>query len=66
MVTIDCDEGTNVKRHKWSDIKGRTSPETRARIEAEGQRLPENVRPVSDGKSVILQRIKGPVDDTAE
>jgi hypothetical protein len=28
-----------MKRHKWSDIKARSKPETRARIEAEAQRL---------------------------
>ena len=41
-----------MKRHTWSDIKARTSPETRDRIEAEGRRLLENLQPLSDGKSV--------------
>ena len=40
-----------MKRHKWSDIKARTSPGTRARIEAEGQRFSENVHPVTDVKT---------------
>lgn len=49
-----------MKRHKWADIKVRTSPEIRSRIEAEGRRLSENVQPVSDGKSVGPY----PADDT--
>lgn len=36
-------EGTDMKRHKWSDIKARTKPETRARIEAEARRLSEDL-----------------------
>ena len=32
-----------MKRHKWTDIKGRTKPETRRRIEAEAQRLSEDL-----------------------
>ena len=32
-----------MKRHKWSDIKARTKPETRARIEAEGRRLSDDL-----------------------
>jgi DNA-binding transcriptional regulator YiaG len=32
-----------MKRHKWSDIKVRTKPETRARIGAEAQRLSEDL-----------------------
>ncbi len=28
-----------MKRHKWSDIKARMKPETRARMEAEARRL---------------------------
>ena len=30
-------------RHKWSDIKARTKPETRARIEAEAKRLSDDL-----------------------
>ena len=32
-----------MKRHKWSDIKARTKPETRARMEAEAQRLSDDL-----------------------
>jgi DNA-binding transcriptional regulator YiaG len=32
-----------MKRHKWTDIKARTRPETRRRIEAEAQRLSEDL-----------------------
>jgi DNA-binding transcriptional regulator YiaG len=32
-----------MKRHKWTDIKARTKPETRRRIEAEAQRLVEDL-----------------------
>lgn len=32
-----------MKRHKWVDIKARTKPETRARIEAEARRLSEEL-----------------------
>ena len=32
-----------MKRHKWSDIKARAKPETRARIEAEAQRLSDDL-----------------------
>ena len=32
-----------MKRHKWSDIKARTSPATRARIAAEAKRLSEDL-----------------------
>jgi DNA-binding transcriptional regulator YiaG len=32
-----------MKRHKWSDIKARTKPETRTRIEAEARRLSEDL-----------------------
>lgn len=32
-----------MKRHKWTDIKARTKPETRRRIEAEAQRLSEDL-----------------------
>ena len=32
-----------MKRHKWTDIKARTKPETRRRIEAEVQRLSEDL-----------------------
>jgi len=32
-----------VKRHKWTDIKARLKPETRAEIEAGGQRLSEEL-----------------------
>ena len=32
-----------MKRHKWADIKARTKPETRARIEAEARRLSEDL-----------------------
>src|SRR5579863_7898527 len=32
-----------MKRHKWSDIKARTKPETRTRIEAEAKRLSEDL-----------------------
>ena len=36
-------EGLDMKRHKWSDIKARAKPETRARIETEAQRLSANL-----------------------
>jgi DNA-binding transcriptional regulator YiaG len=32
-----------MKRHKWSDIKARTKPETRDRMEAEAQRLSDDL-----------------------
>jgi len=32
-----------MKRHKWSDIKARIKPATRARIEAEGRRLSDDL-----------------------
>jgi DNA-binding transcriptional regulator YiaG len=32
-----------MKRHKWTDIKARTKPETRRRIETEAQRLSEDL-----------------------
>lgn len=32
-----------MKRHKWTDIKARTKPETRRRIEGEAQRLSEDL-----------------------
>ena len=32
-----------MKRHKWTDIKARTKPETRRRIGAEAQRLSEDL-----------------------
>jgi DNA-binding transcriptional regulator YiaG len=32
-----------MKRHKWTDIKARTKLETRRRIEAEAQRLSEDL-----------------------
>ena len=32
-----------MKRHKWSHIKARSKPETRARIEAEAQRLSDDL-----------------------
>ena len=32
-----------MKRHKWSDIKARTKPETRARMEAEALRLSDDL-----------------------
>ena len=32
-----------MKRHKWTDIKARTKPETRRQIEAEAQRLSEDL-----------------------
>ena len=32
-----------MKRHKWTDIKARTKPETRRRIEAQAQRLSEDL-----------------------
>ena len=32
-----------MKRHKWSDIKARVKPATRARIEAEGRRLSDDL-----------------------
>ena len=34
---------TDMKRHKWSDIKARAKPETRARVEAEAQRLSDDL-----------------------
>jgi hypothetical protein len=33
-----------MKRHTWSDIKARTTPEVRARIEAEARLLSEDIR----------------------
>jgi hypothetical protein len=33
-----------MKRHKWADIKTRTSAETRARIEAESKELANELR----------------------
>jgi len=32
-----------MKRHKWTDIKARTKPKTRRRIEAEAQSLSEDL-----------------------
>jgi len=32
-----------MKRHKWSDIKARTKPATRARIEADAQSLSDDL-----------------------
>ena len=32
-----------MKRHQWSDIKARTTPDTRARIAAEAKRLSEDL-----------------------
>lgn len=32
-----------MKRHKWSDIKGRTKPEVRAQIEKEARRLSDDL-----------------------
>ena len=32
-----------MKRHKWSDIKSRIKPATRARIEAEGRQLSDDL-----------------------
>ena len=32
-----------MKRHKWSDIKARIKPVTRARIETEGRRLSDDL-----------------------
>jgi DNA-binding transcriptional regulator YiaG len=32
-----------MKRHKWTDIKGRVRPETRARIEAEARDLSDEL-----------------------
>jgi DNA-binding transcriptional regulator YiaG len=32
-----------MKRHKWTDIKARTKPETRRRIEEEARRLSEDL-----------------------
>jgi hypothetical protein len=32
------------KRHSWSDIKARTTPEARARIESDARRLSEGIR----------------------
>ncbi len=32
-----------MKRHKWSEIKSRVKPETRARIEAEARRLSDDL-----------------------
>jgi DNA-binding XRE family transcriptional regulator len=32
-----------MKRHKWSDIKARMKPDTRTRLEAEGQRLSDDL-----------------------
>jgi DNA-binding transcriptional regulator YiaG len=33
----------SLKRHKWSEIKDRTKPETRARIEGEARRLSDDL-----------------------
>jgi hypothetical protein len=33
-----------MKRHTWSEIKARTTPEVRARIEAEARLLSEDTR----------------------
>src|SRR5262245_51755226 len=33
----------DMKRHKWTDIKARTKPETRRRLEADAQRLSEDL-----------------------
>ena len=33
-----------MKRHTWSDIKARTTPEIRDRIEAEARLLSEDIR----------------------
>src|SRR5262249_46040831 len=35
--------GADMKRQKWSDIKARIKPATRARIEAEGRRLSDDL-----------------------
>ena len=32
-----------MKRHKWSDIKARTKPDTRTRMEAEARRLSDDL-----------------------
>jgi DNA-binding transcriptional regulator YiaG len=32
-----------MNRHKWSDIKARTKPQTRSRIEAEARRLSDDL-----------------------
>jgi DNA-binding transcriptional regulator YiaG len=32
-----------MKRHKWPDIKARMKPDTRARLEAEGRRLSDEL-----------------------
>src|SRR5262245_12540277 len=32
-----------MKRHKWTDIKARTKPAVRARIESEGRRLADDL-----------------------
>jgi DNA-binding transcriptional regulator YiaG len=32
-----------MKRHKWTEIKARTKPSTRARIEAEGRHLSDDL-----------------------
>lgn len=32
-----------MKRHKWSEIKARTKPDTRTRMEAEARRLCDNL-----------------------
>jgi hypothetical protein len=34
----------SAKRHTWADIKARTKPDTRTRIEAEARRLSEDLR----------------------
>ena len=34
----------SVKRHTWADIKARTKPDTRTRIEAEARRLSDGLR----------------------
>jgi hypothetical protein len=34
----------NVMRYTWSELKARTKPHTRARIEVEGRRLSDGLR----------------------
>jgi hypothetical protein len=47
-----------MKRHKWSDIKSRAKPETRTRIQAEAQRLSEDLHlsQVSEPKPSLTRR----------
>jgi hypothetical protein len=47
-----------MKRHKWSDIKSRAKPETRTRIQAEAQRLSEDLHlsQVSEPKPSLTPR----------